>query len=170
MTLIEHIEVGSGGTTAIVLDNIPQTYTDIMVLVSVRNSGNGPDIAFKFNNNTSNFTNRYLYGTGSSASSGTVYGNFLAVQPNSYTGNTFANCSMYVANFTSSNAKSVSIDSVSENNATGSWQIINAALWNDTTAIDEITIYQVSNETLAQYSSVTIYGITAGSDGTTAVS
>ena len=169
-TLIERVDVGAGGTTAIVLDNIPQTYDGLVVLVSVRNTGNGPDIAFKFNNNTSNYTNRYLLGNGSSASSGSVYGYLLAVQPGTSTGGTFANCSMYVPNYTSSNAKSVSIDSTGENNATAATQIINAALWNNTTAINEITIWQVSNETLAQYSSVSIYGITAGNDGTTTVS
>ena len=39
MTVIEHIEVGSGGAAEIEFDAIPADYTDLMILLSSRQSG-----------------------------------------------------------------------------------------------------------------------------------
>jgi len=76
---------------------------------------------------------------------------------------------IYIPNYTSSNAKSASIDGVSENNATASYQTIDAFLWNDTSAITSITL-TLSGGNFAQYSSASLYGVTAGNDGITTVS
>jgi hypothetical protein len=67
----------------------------------------------------------------------------------------------------------MSVDLVTENNASGAFsamQRIVAALWNDTDPITSIEFDADAATNYKQYSSVTLYGITAGSDGTTIVS
>ena len=55
-----------------------------------------------------------------------------------------------------------------ENNVTEGYQQIAAGLYNSTSAVSSIEI--ASGGSFVEYSSATLYGITAGSDGTTAVS
>jgi hypothetical protein len=171
MTLIEHIEVGSGGAASMTFSSIPTggTYTDLLLVYSLRPTNtNVEGIYISFNGSTSNFSARYLEGNGSSASSGAGIARYIGAFQGT-TSNTFGNGQVYIPNFASSNAKSWSVDNVTEANQTAAYQDIIAGLWNDTTAISSITI-SLNSATIAQYSSATLYGITAGSDGTTAVS
>ena len=176
MTVIEHIPVGSGGQASIVFDLIPDTYTDLYLVVSARSNravGEVDDLKVKFNTSSSNITSRALYGNGSGAFSGTATDRLGWVPANGEaTANTFGNAGFYIPNYTSSNAKSLSADTVTENNATDVLLGITAMLWNPSpqAAIDEIEIYPLNGTLLMEYSSATLYGITAGSDGSTAVS
>lgn len=172
MTLIEHIEVGSGGTSEIVLDDIPDTFTDLLIVGSFRTSGSNDFARIKFNDSTSDFTHRVLAGAGSG--SGTSFANdpntyLTTAVPSSFTASTFSNISFYIPNYRSSSFKSYSTDGVTENNATLARQVINAGLWSNTAAITKISLY-LTSDNYVQYSSATLYGITAGSDGTTTVS
>lgn len=173
MDLIQTVTVGAGGAASIEFGTggtIPQTYTDLLIVTSLRNASN-EDVGIKLNGSTANFTNRYLFGNGSSTSSGTVYGNLAAVAPDStYTANTFSNGAIYIANYRTSNNKSALVETVSENNATRGIQLLNAMLWSQTPAITSISLYQLNTANLAQYSSASLYGITAGSDGIVTVS
>jgi hypothetical protein len=78
----------------------------------------------------------------------------------SATANTFSNTEFYIPNYTSSVAKSVSINGVGENNATQSAQAITAALWTGTAAITSVTILPSSGNTIAQHSTASLYIIT----------
>lgn len=171
MSVIEHIEVGSGGAASITFSSIPATYTDLYVVFSVRTSESATDggVNIIFNGDSTNRSRRVLYGTGSGQ--GTAADSTLSVDitANTATSNTFANTGVYIANYRSSNAKSLSYDSVTENNATRAIQTITAGLWNDTSAITSLEIAGGAY-TILEYSSATLFGITAGSDGTTTVS
>jgi hypothetical protein len=169
MTLIEHIEVGSGGAATIEFTSIPQTYTDLLLVLSARTTyaSTADFLNIYPNGSTSNLTQRRLSGSGDSATSGTATRNYI--NGNSATASTFGNLQFYLPNYASSNAKSISTDAVTENNAVNAYAIIEATLWNDTTAISSIELNPVYGN-FVQYSSATLYGITAGSDGTTVVS
>ena len=171
MTVIEHIEVGSGGQAEIEFTSIPATFTDLYVVMSLRSESTASNFGLKFNGSSSDFTNRWMYGTGSSVASATAFGNFLGVgDSTSQTANTFSSHTLYVPNYAGSTNKSWSVDSVNENNATEAYQTIVAGLWSQTTAISSLAIYQLNANDVGQYSSATLFGITAGSDGTTTVS
>jgi hypothetical protein len=174
MTLIEHKELGSAAAS-IEFANIPQTYTDLMLVASARaTSNNGGAVWAHFdiqpNGLTTNRSERFLYGDGSSAAS--TSSSFIRFWGNSSnsTANTFGNAIVYIPNYTSSNNKSFSIDGVSENNATTAIQAVHASLWSSTSAITSLKIETNSAGNIAQYSSFTLYGILKGSDGTTTVS
>ena len=74
-----------------------------------------------------------------------------------YTANTFGNGDIYITNYASSNTKTVSIDGVTENNATGSFAILSTGSWT-TTAITSIKL-ESDGGTIAQYSTAYLYGI-----------
>jgi len=158
-TAIATVTVGSGGAASIDFSSIPATYTDLQLLVSIREETSASAVVFmKFNNTTANRSERYLQGNGSTAVSGTTAVlQFIACQPTD-TANTFGNASIYIPNYAGSNYKSVSSDSVSENNATGAFSRLVAGLWSDTSAINQITITTDTGD-VAQYSTATLYGI-----------
>ena len=155
MTLVETVTVGSGGAASIEFTNIPQTGKDLLVLCSLRTTAGsgffGPDVKL----NSTSFTNaRSIQGDGSAAAS--YAGAAISIPGTNITANTFNSMAFYISNYTSSAAKSGSLDTIAENNSTNARQEINALLWSTvTTAVTSFTIDSAG--TLAQYSSVSLY-------------
>ena len=163
-TLIQAITVGSGGAASIDFTSIPGTYTDLCVKLSARsNAGTNYEfVNMRFNSSTSGYTTRLIRGNGSAASSqvnGATGFEFEMQNGNGATGSTFGNADIYVPNYTSGNQKSVSIDSVSENNATQAFMGLNASLWTGTATISSIQIGPLLGSAWLQYSTAYLYGI-----------
>jgi hypothetical protein len=164
MTLIEAKTLGSS-TANVEFTSIPATYTDLLVKVSSRGDSGGTDLAIQFNGSTSSvYTTQRLYGTGSSTASSVATSTILInnmVAQSSYTASTFGNGEIYIPNYTSSNAKSVSINGVTENNATASFQTLSAGLWNPAVqaAITSIKLMIDGGANFVQYSTFRLYGI-----------
>lgn len=165
--LIGRVTVGSGGAASIDFSSIPQTYTDLVLKVSGRMS-NYIQIAgvlgFAFNGGSVNasLTTREIVGTGSGVGSSTT--EWPVINGGSSTSNVFNNAEIYIPNYTSSNYKSFSVGSVIENNATTSYQRMNAFLWSNTAAISRITISGSGN--FDQYSTISLYGVSSSGDAT----
>jgi hypothetical protein len=163
-TKIESITVGSGGITTIEFSSIPSTYTDLCVKASLRTSRATitDNLTVRFNLSTTGYSVVRLRGDGVSASSTTASaqtGISLVASINGSTGtaNTFSNQEIYIPNYASANNKSVSIDSVGENNSTTAYQFLLDGLWEDSTAINNIRLSSVND--FVQYSTATLYGI-----------
>jgi hypothetical protein len=158
-TLISSVTVGSGGASTIDFTSIPSTYTDLLVSTSLRITAAGGGTNITFNSNTSNYTNRYIQGDGTSATSGNNFQRFSEV-PNysTYTSSTFSNSQIYIPNYTSSNNKSYSSDTANENNATQAYMYLIAGLWSNTSAITSIQLSPSSGD-FVQYSTAYLYGI-----------
>ena len=174
MQVIEHIEVGSGGAASITFSSIPQDYTDLYLVCSLRvASGTSYYWDVDLNLNGESARNwRGLYTTGSSpaSSSSSAFNIIGGANGNAATASTFANISTYIGNYTSTGVKALSSDGVVENNSGLSFLLsINANTITNSAAVDTLTLAVASN-TFAEYSSATLYGITAGSDGSTTVS
>jgi len=168
MTFIQHTELTST-QASITFSSIPNTFTDLYLVLSFRSTEGftGSNAQMSFNGSSSGYSTRLLYGTGSGAASATGGSTIINWSPTTSgggsTANTFGNASIYIPNYTSSNAKSVSIDAVAENNATASRQDINAGLWNNSAAISSISFTWEQSTNFAIGSSATLYGITRGS-------
>jgi hypothetical protein len=152
--------------------SIPQTFTDLVFLFSGRdtdafvNSG----LTLQVNSTFSGHTWRDLYGDGSAVftSNGVNQGAArIAIPGSSATSNTFGSVKVYVPNYTDSRIKSFFADVSVENNATVNWNQIISATFNSTAAI---TNFKFIGVTLAIGSTVSLYGITKGSDGITTAS
>jgi hypothetical protein len=177
MTLISTVTVGSGGANPVVFSSIPSTFTDVVLQYSVRESGTAASGAgFNVYLNTeiasgTNYSFRGLSGSGSSAGSDGSSGQggffFANITPTtSQTSNTFNNGQIYFPNYSGSTNKSLSLDSVYENNATSAFQRLYAGLWANTAAINTISIYSGVGS-YVQFSNFSLYGITKGSGGAT---
>ena len=162
-TLIQTATVGSGGIANIEFVSIPQTYTDLQILVSLRsNTGTGDDVLIRFNGLSTNLSSRTLYGTGSATGSssyptGPALINYTAAT--SATASVFGNGSIYIPNYSGNTNKSISGDGVAENNATASVQMLAAGLWSETAAITQINILPNAGTLWVEHSSASLYGI-----------
>jgi hypothetical protein len=158
-TAIATVTVGSGGAANIEFTSIPATYTDLVVYVSARFNNNTSPFYLYFNGSGSNYSDRRLTGNGAAASSNTSstirVGNFNGTDT---TSNTFSSHFIYIPNYAASTNKSVSVDSVSENNATTAYAQLIAGLWSDTAVITSIKL-QEGTDNFVQYSTATLYGI-----------
>jgi hypothetical protein len=177
-TIIAHTKLGStqANITFMNVGNIPNTYTDLYLVLSGRNSNAVDDneiVQLRFNSDSSaNYANRTLIGTGSAVVSQTLgsnHINILRCPSNGRTSNTFSNIGVYIPNYTASVFKSVSADGVEENNAGTSIHGISAGIWNSNSPITSITLNFGAGSFTAN-SSATLYGITRGSSGGVTVS
>lgn len=151
--------VGSGGASSINFSSIPQTYTDLVIKISARHSSAVNWSYVNFNSTSTTYTKQNIIGTGSAVGAERNTNNEIFVTENSsFTSNVFANSEIYIPNYTSSTTKSFSVDSVTENNASTSYQSITAVSWNGTAAITSVTIYPISGN-YDQYSTAILYGI-----------
>lgn len=158
---IADVTVGSGGAASIDFTSIPSTFTDICIKISARSDASGfPDLVLAFNNSTANMTRRFLYtDNGTSALSFTdSNSNPGWVNGSTTTASTFSNVEIYVPNYAGSTAKSFSADSVAETNATAARLGLFADLWNQTSAINRVTLSS-SSGSFVQHSTATLYGI-----------
>lgn len=155
---IQTVTVGSGGSATITFSSIPQTYTDLKIVVSARSTHADTDdhIFVKPNNSASNMTQRWLRGNGSAASSGTNA--IFAIPAANSTASVFGSTEFYFPNYTSANNKSFSGESIQEDNQTTAYLYLNAFLWSDTSAITSLVLDLV-NGNFVQYSTATLYGI-----------
>lgn len=173
MNIISHYEAGAGGVSSVLMQNIPGTYTDLYLVVSLRHNASGGNGAYvKLNGTNIAYTTFYGFGSGLSGTSVDVSG---LSQPDSYTSNVFNVGTLLIPSYTSTTMrKSVLAQAGNENNATTAILGISAGYLNSTSAVTSIEIVPNSSPTSAapqlQHSTFTLYGISAGSDGTTVVS
>ena len=164
-TLLETITVGAAGAASVTFNSIPQTgYTDLKVVISARTTrANSFDILnATFNGLSTNQTARILYGNGASAVSTTDTNIWAGLTTgNTATASTFGNSEIYIPNYTSSNFKSMSIDEVNETNGTTAFAIMVAGLWSATAAISSIGFASSTGSTFMQYSTFSLYGVSA---------
>lgn len=165
MNLIAKQTVGSGGASSVTFSNIPQTYTDIKVVASVRSSkADTYDYGlFTFNGTSTNYSTKILYGSGSGAGSlnwgtSTAISTAMINDANN-TASTFSSLDIYIPNYTSNNAKSVSIDNVQENNATTSYASLSAGLWSTTNAPITSITFTCEGGNWVEFSTFYLYGI-----------
>jgi hypothetical protein len=157
------VTVGSGGAANISFSSIPATYTDLVLIISGRSDYAATISRAKMQINaiTTNYSNTMAYGDGSSVSSttNTDYITYIYSVGSTATASTFSNSNIYIPNYAGSNYKSVSVDSVTENNATAAYAVIEAGLLSNTAAISSLTITDANSGNFVQYSTASLYGI-----------
>lgn len=156
--LISSSTVGSGGASSITFSAIPATYTDLKVVGSARTDVDDVEIVTSVNGGALDSGKR-LRGNGTDTASAANARN-LAVNNSGATASTFSNGEWYFPNYTGNTSKSVSMDGVTENNATAAYVSFVAGLKTSTSAITSISFaILTSSSNFVQYSSFYLYGI-----------
>lgn len=168
--LISSVTVGSGGSAYIEFTSIPNTYTDLVLKMSLRQSANadGHQLGVRFNSSTSGYNRLGSYGRGNGVDtakgSSETFSRFGFAQSSTFTSNIFGLYEMYIPDYASTTEYKVfTTDSINESAAEsvyaqGFW----VGLWADTSAITSIKLQDLSNNTnFAQYSAAYLYGISS---------
>ena len=158
-TLIASTGAPSASVASLSFTSIPATFTDLVLVMSLRSTSTNNYGSVLFNSSSTGYTRKILYGDGSSVfSTGPTGYESLTINPSNATGSTFANYQMYIPNYAGSNNKSFSVDAVTENNGTTAQAIFHAGVWANSAAITSLTITSgVGN--IEQYSTAYLYGI-----------
>jgi hypothetical protein len=170
--LLERTELNAAAAS-VTFASIPQTgYTDLKIVMSLRST---QATAYNYINMTINslttsiYTHLRLLGfdgtnvyTEKVGPTGPVNQFALAgANGTTSTANTFSNVEIYIPNYTSSTAKSMSIDYVVENNSSTSNDLgIQAELFNSTGSISQLS-FAPSSASFAANSTFSLYGIAA---------
>ncbi len=182
---IQTIEVGATAPSSISFNSIPQTYDDLLLVLSGRANASGqPSILYRFNNSSSGYSGRILAGYTSGVTSGSTstlnsvnaggdWGrlDYEGFNYSTSTANTFSNIQFYIPNYKSSNVKTGSADIATEDVSASPlrwWLSIVASLWSGTQPITSVS-FALYEGSFAQYSSVSLYGIKRGADGKTEI-
>jgi hypothetical protein len=157
--------VGSGGASNVVFNNIPQTFTDLVCLISARGVYQGDADAYMWFNGSQGTAYSWTKMQGNGSSVPTYRGsNADVLSPwtlkGDGTANTFGNAQIYIPYYTSSVFKQTISDSVMENNASVGFTTMAAGVWRNNSAITSVhfTVFQG----FTQNSTFTLYGITKG--------
>ena len=163
--LLETIEL-TQSAASVTFDNIPQTgYTDLKVVISARNTtattvGN-VGFQMQVNGLTTGWTGQLLYasntGTGSITRTNTSLGTLNSAND---TANTFSNAEVYIPNYTSSNVKSFSVESVTESNVAATELDLVSKLNTTTSPITSIT-FNCGFDNLSSGCTFSLYAIAA---------
>lgn len=172
MELIETVTVGASGAASIDFAAIPQTYTDLVILVSSRtNYGSVADyIRVQVNSSGSSYTTSEIYsyqysvyGSGNTSISTNVA--LKGATGANATSSTFGIGTVYIPNYTSSNPKIITIEAFGIHNDTTTGGSLVGGQWTGTSAISAVSISGLGSQ--VQYSTASLYGIKAGSGGAT---
>ena len=152
MQVVSHIKLGSAAAN-ITFSSIPQTYTDLLLLTSLRDTTANAGWAYAYiypNGSSANMSSRFLYGFSTTVGAATDTALYHQLVRGASTANTFSNSSVYIANFTSSSHKSFSVDTSTERNDAASINAITAGLWSNTAPITSCSSGEVTYVPLTQ--------------------
>jgi hypothetical protein len=166
--LISATTVGTA-TSTITLSSIPQTYTDIVLRITSRQTGTSDvqdSINVGINGAPSGSSNSVIMLRSNGA---TVTSNQETGQPQwnmdqgstagGNTANTFANDELYIGNYTVSQYKTANGSIAHEDNSSTAYLRMSAFLWNSNTAISSLVLKLASGQNFAVGSSFYLYGI-----------
>lgn len=143
--LISSTTLASSSST-VVFSSIPQTYGDLCLTYSARQSASGTvqDIYFILNSDTTNNNRVYLRGGGGALSANRassiagLYGGY--VNGDTTSANSFASGELYIPKYYSTNALQASMITGQQEQATDSYAFLIAAQYTGGSAVSSITI------------------------------
>jgi hypothetical protein len=165
MTKLATYTVGAGGISSYTFSNIPQNYTDLVIVGSVRTNRSGTDedgMAMIINGLTTGYTYRGFIGNGASASSiNTAFEQpwFTRVPGNTATGGVFGSFRVTIPRYSEYTQKSYSVDGVQENNTTTGYLNLLAITNTTTLPVTSLEFRSATGATMQQHSTITLYGI-----------
>jgi hypothetical protein len=155
--------VSGTSTASITFSSIPQTYTDLVLVIEGTSSGTNVDFPIRFNGDTgSNYSRTYLYGTGAATQSGRASNATSMGLPNLDTARGVS--INHIFNYSNTTTFKTGIGRTSGATNYGASAIV--GLWRNTAAITSLTVFSASGvEYYGNGTTLTLYGIAATSVG-----
>ena len=160
----------SGSAASVTFSSIPSTYTDLVLRYSARSDADGGTIAASMNmqiylngvTSGTSYSYTYLQGNGSATASGRASSTNQMKAPYadglSATANSFGNGEIYIPSYTASQSRPISGFGVSETNASAAIMWTIADLYQNSTAVSQISLYPDGGNFVSG-SSFYLYGI-----------
>jgi hypothetical protein len=160
----------TSATSSVTFSNIPQTYTDLKIVASLRGTSGFAtmQLYMRFNSSTSGYSARQLYGNGSSLTTDALSNSGAAISivnmnTSVSTANVFSSTDIYIPNYSLGSNKSISAESVTENNSTGEALAgLTAGFLSNNAPITSINFTNQSASDFLAGSTFTLYGISNG--------
>lgn len=155
---IANVTLGAANST-IQISSIPQTYTDLVIIYSVRGSATNVNTYFRFNSNSTgaNYGQQLMYSSGAT-NTGYRFGSgneFVINYQNSLNSLLFNHGRIDIFNYTgTSNRKSI----LYTFNRDGNFLERGGGTWNQTSAISTVSLHASVNS-FAANSTMALYGI-----------
>ena len=168
MTKLATSTVGVGGAATIVFSNIPQNYTDLKIVLSARTAeatiNSAGSMSFTASGD-SLYSSTRLYGyynggsaIGSDGATGTGNITLGNIDGSNASSDAFTNTHIYVPNYTSSDYKTVYVESCMGSNSTNLiFTTLVSGLWSNTAPITTVLLSGSAN--WVRYTSATLYGV-----------
>ena len=155
-------------TTSVVFSNIPQTFQDLMLVMSLRSNRAATTASFctRINENTSGIGSyTILQGDGSSASSsrntGATFETFLSIAGNTSTSGIFSSVTYHLLNYTNSSTfKTCLARSANDLNGSGT-TTLQVGLLRSTSPVTSLQLFEFDGNSMISGSTYTLYGIRA---------
>lgn len=152
----------SGASSNVTFSSIPQTYTDLVLVTSIKNASTGLEgYRIQVNNDTgTNYSETYMHGDGSSASSSRITNNngMNNGLSSSSSGSEYSINMNNFFNYTNTTSYKTVLSTIHAA-TNGPW--LNVSVWRNTSAITSIKIANQSGNNFGTGSTFTLYGITA---------
>lgn len=164
-TAIATVEIPAGGQPTIDFQNIPSTYTDLLLLISAREeTAASATLVIDINGSSANRSEIKLQANASSTPTSSSTSDFqIIAEPSNFTTNAFGSASFYIGGYASNTTKNIGSESFAVHNSSNDpLSRMTAHRWNSTSVIDRVTIKINPGTTggdINQYSTTTLYGI-----------
>jgi len=143
-------------TASVTFSSIPSTYTDLILICNVSATAGSPIIRVEYNADATNYSDTFLSGNGTSASSGRDSNvAYISLDPSLSTG--ISNNIIQIFNYANTNVFKTLI---ARGNNAANGTIATVGLWRNTNAINAVKL-TISSSTFISGSTFTLYGITA---------
>lgn len=142
--------------------SIPATYTDLVLIAFSKTTITGDNLFLEFNSDTAgNYSSTYLYGNGSSASSGRGSNQSGGLLVGTADSAQFITIITHIMNYSNTTTYKSALSRT--NDTAGLYPAVGAraGLWRSTSAISNIKIFVPNSGNLTTNSTFTLYGIKA---------
>jgi hypothetical protein len=155
----------SSAAASVTFSSIAGTYTDLVLVTSIRKSTTGVSAYLRANNDSgTNYSTTYLYGSGTSAIStrdtNRTFFDSLGAAGSSMAAGTFALSVNHIMNYANSTTNKTVLARKQYSNTSGTWDYVEASvsLWRSTAAITQLDVLAISGN-FDIGSTFSLYGI-----------
>jgi len=151
------------GDNPISFNSIPQTYTDLVIQMSIRGAVTGgyDSLGMYFNGLQSNISNNSLFSTGTSVGAGrSTYRAMATLNTELNSPSVFSIVTITIPNYAGATFKQIMVENILETTGSVGYSQMISQLWSNTAAITAVSFDTgTSGQNLVRLTSVNLYGV-----------